>query len=413
MSKKLKTEEVFIQTGYPEHTYAMRDKTDMNFEISLRDGGTHIYLFGDSKSGKSSMWKNYLSKKDIIEIKVSKEITKEDFFNEIANKLEMYIETERESTLENQSELSASASGKIPVFTAKAAVKQTEEDNLKSKFLRVANIRLTLTVIVDELTKVDKVIILEDFHIANEIFVNEISSVLKAFADNRIKVILVGIINRLPEIVTAREDIKGRIKAYDVSKFKNTDLKEIINKGEACLNITISDNIKEFLILESCHKAYVLQALCRMLCYVAQIEETMKDKTYIMDFKLAERACELLASSEDATYENTVRVMSQAGRKSNKQQTYLWLLRVLKNFTIGEEGIELKDIYNKIKELGNTEMTQGSVNSCVAYIPNVLESNSNVVNVIKYENKRLYVTDSFFQFYLKWSTELCDELNIN
>lgn len=40
---KYAVEKVFVQTGYPEHTYAKREITDMNFEMSLRVGGTNIY----------------------------------------------------------------------------------------------------------------------------------------------------------------------------------------------------------------------------------------------------------------------------------------------------------------------------------------------------------------------------------
>lgn len=404
--------EVFVQTGYPEHTYSKREITDMNFEMSLQDGGTHIYLFGYSKSGKSCMWKNYLKSDDIIEIKVTEEMTKESFFKEVVNKLGVYIETERESETGNESVLSGSVSGKTPIFSAKAGAEHKSGDIEKVKYLKAANPGLTLTTVTDEVTSANKIIIMEDFHIAKSQFVKEISSVLKAFADNKVKVIIVGIENRLSEIYDARNDIKGRIKAYNVSEFKNSDLKEIINKGEKCLNINISEAIKNFLVNESFHKAYVLQALCRILCNLEDVQETLIIKKEISNLDNAKKACEYLAFSEDSTYANTVRVIAQSGRKSNKQQTYLWLLRVLKNYSIGEEGIELKDIFQRIRALGNDEMTQGSVNSCVAYIPNVLEKNKNVINVFKYENKRLYVIDEFFQFYLKWALDLHNELQI-
>lgn len=290
------------------------------------------------------MWKNYLKSDDIIEIKITEEMTKESFFNEIVNKLEVYIEIERESESGNESELSGTASVKVPVLSLKTAAKQKSGDNSKVKYIKAANSGLTLTTVTDEVTRANKIIIMVDFHIANSQFVKEIS---------------------------------------------------------------------RFLVNESFHKAYVLQGLCRTLCNLEDVRESSKIKKKISNFDNAKKTFEYLTSSEDSTYANTIRVIAQAGRKSNKQQTYLWLLRVLKNYPIGEEGIELKDIFQRIRELGNAEMTQGSINSCVAHIPLVLETNRNVLNVFKYENKRLYVMDEFFQFYLKWSRDLCNELQIN
>ncbi len=75
MNEKLRNERlldsVFVLTGYPEHTYVNRRKIDMVMKSMLGDKGTHIFLVGDTKTGKSSLWKNYIDSNDVIELKIT------------------------------------------------------------------------------------------------------------------------------------------------------------------------------------------------------------------------------------------------------------------------------------------------------------------------------------------------------
>ncbi|KJS15494.1 MAG: hypothetical protein VR69_13055 [Peptococcaceae bacterium BRH_c4b] len=85
-------EKVFVMTGYPEYTYVEREEIDITMQTALRDKGTHIYLIGESKSGKSSLWAKYLSLEERLEpIIITRQTTIENLYNDIFKRLRSFM----------------------------------------------------------------------------------------------------------------------------------------------------------------------------------------------------------------------------------------------------------------------------------------------------------------------------------
>ena len=319
--------DVFKQTGFPEYTYAVREEYDVIFRNSLLDGGTLIYLYGDSKSGKTSMWKKYIGNDGCLEIKITERMTIQDFYADLMCKVEPFIETQFETIDGDESAVSIGGEGGLKNILSASGEAENKTSSVKTiKYERVANPGLSLTTVTDAVSKIDKTIILEDFQVASDDFVKGISSILKAFADNTIRVIIVGIDNKVPVLVKEREDIAGRITTINLSHFKKNDLKSIIQQGEDRLNVEFSEEVIGFLVEESLERAYILQGLCRLICSLKNITETCKNKQIINDLEDARRACKLFAFSHQAVYEPTARDIAQAATKKNKHDTYRWLL---------------------------------------------------------------------------------------
>ncbi len=224
-----KLEDIFKQTGFPEYTYAEREEYDVIFKNSLLSGGALVYLYGDSKSGKTSMWKKHIGHTEYIEIKTTDKMTIIDFYQELMSEVKPFVETNFETSEGTESSVNMNGEGGFKaVFKASAGAENKDSTIKTSKFERVANPGLTLTTVTDAVSHINKIIILEDFQVATESFVKEIAHVLKAFTDNTIKVIVVGISNRVPTLVKEREDISGRLTTINLSHFKKEELKSII-----------------------------------------------------------------------------------------------------------------------------------------------------------------------------------------
>ncbi len=403
---KYKVADVFVQTGYPEHTYAVRKSLDMNFKTSLMDKGSHIYLWGKSKSGKSSMWRKNMEGQCSISIPITGALDIEGLYNNILNELEAFYISEIENGDTHSAKLKGGFEAKI-IAALKANVEGEEasEDSTKTHEKRVAEPKVDLHTVMNYMKHSDIKLILEEFQCASENFVRELMDCLKAFADNDIKVILVGITDRTYEMFQMRMDLSGRVTVIDVDTFKNDELQQILNLGQEKLNCRFSKEVSAFLISEADKKAYVLQNLCRNLCMIEGIEETAGD-THIFDsMENAIAACKLLADRYNSQYSNTVKVLSSAGTKANQSDSYRTVLRALKNVRVGNDGIAIKDIIGVIREQG-CDIKDGSVNASVPRLKKILENNNKVIQVFDYQDKRLYITDDIFQFYLRWSEEI-------
>lgn len=85
----------------------------MNVKSYLGDKGTHIFLYGCSKNGKSSLWKKYIGTSDFLEIKITKDIDVISLFNIIIEKLKVYIHIEMTRTNVLTNEVNGEVAGEI------------------------------------------------------------------------------------------------------------------------------------------------------------------------------------------------------------------------------------------------------------------------------------------------------------
>ena len=405
---KVLAEDVFVQTGLPKYTYAEREKYDTVFRSTLYDGGVHIYLYGYSKSGKTSMWKKYLSEDDYIEIKITSKMDLNSFCSVLLEKIDPYYL--KSYTEENgaESKISANAKGDIKIFKVGGDAENLTSNLKGSQFERICSPEIELTFITQKAKEAKRIIILEDFQMASESFIIELADVLKAFADDQVKVILVGIDNKMSNIINARNDITSRIATLNLDKFKKEELYEIISKGEEALNVEFSEDVKKMIVDNSFERAYILQGICRSLCRNEKITERQAKKMCITSTDAVEKACELLATSIEGIYDSSFRKMLRAATKANKNDTYRWILRALREVIKNGNGeIEAKTIASKISDLMGGGFNTASIYPC---LKNMVTKQD--INIFKYIEKCLYIDDIMFIFYLKWSDTVEGELHI-
>ncbi len=399
--------EVFKQTGLPEYTYVER-MTDRIFQTALKTGGAHIYLYGKSKSGKTSMWKNYLSSTDHIEIKITTNMTLNSFYSELLTCLDPFYLKEYAETNGSESKVGISVVAKIKrLFHIGGSFENVDSSSKDAQYTRVCAPKMDLTFVCSKAKESKKVIILEDFHRASKKFVCELADVLKAFADDQIKVIIVGIEDKTVEIINARNDIRGRINTINLDTFKKEELYEILKKGESTLNIELSDEVKQLIVENSYERAYILQGICRYLCENESIKAKMKSTKVISDPDIVKSACKVFAESEKGTYHSTFLKIYCAATKRNKYDTYKWILRALREEReFGEDGIEAKTIAGKINSLMGGGFNTSSIYPCLTNMTN----NKQDVDIFRYDDMHLYVDDVMFIFYLKWSDTVREKL---
>lgn len=403
----MRTEDVFKQTGFPEYTYAERWRYDAIFKNALKDGGVHIYLYGNSKAGKTSMWKKYIDSEKHIEIKIASEMKLENFYYELLERIDPFYLKDYTEVTGSESKIGGTAEAGFKIAKVGGKAENVDTNSTDTQYERLFKPEIGLTFVTNKAKEAQKVIILEDFQMASDNFIKELASVLKAFADDQVKVIIVGIDNKTSNILNARSDIGNRINTVNLDKFTKEELLDIISKGEGALKIDLSDEVKEFIVGNSFERAYLLQGICRYLCAVEEIEETQRRNKKIEDIESVKKACQLLAIAVEGTYEKSFLNISRAGTNANKNDTYRWILRALRDgLKIGNEGIEAKNIAQKIRELAG-DFNTASIYPC---LKNMISKQD--IGIFRYEDQRLYVDDIMFLFYLRWCDSICDELEV-
>ncbi len=399
-------DDVFVLTGYPKYTYVERDKIDMSMEAALHDKGTHIYIVGESKFGKSSLWQKHLKSGQYIEpIRINRETNIQSLYNDILNRAQSFILVNTSENETKSETIKVKHKTGIPnLLESQLERELTESEDKNRVHERVGKVCYNINMLIDCLRDYKPRIILEDFHFASDEFVKQFADDLKSLSDEKIQIIIVGVENKIPVLFNERPDLQERILTIEVGHFEDKYLEEIIEKGSDQLNFEVDDIILKFIIKESGNKAYITQNICKHLCMVENIKDRCIKRFTLENMNSAQQACELVAFKNKPQYEKVVHVIGTKQHGNSTYDTYKWILKYLVNNKVNKLGVKLNELHNGIKALGNMDIPQTSIYACVPRLPKLLDKDK-LKQVFKYENKTLFVDDSF-QFFLRWSPNI-------
>lgn len=399
-------DDVFVLTGYPKYTYVERDMIDMSMEAALNDKGTHIYIVGESKCGKSSLWQKYLKSGQYIEpIRINRDTNIQSLYNDILNRAESFVLVKKSENKTKSDIVKANHKTSIintyEVQIASELAKSVTKDITHE---RVGKVCYNINMLIDCLRNHKPRIILEDFHFASDDFVKQFADDLKSLSDEKIQVIIVGVENKIPLLFNERPDLEERILTIEVGHFEDRYLKKIIEKGSRILNFEVDEKILESIVSESSNKAYMTQNICKHLCLVEGIKDKCIKKYRLKDINSLRKACKLVAFKNKPQYEKIVHVIGAKKHGNNAYDTYKWILKYLVNNRVNKLGVKLNELHSGIRALGHTTIPLTSIYACVPRLPKLLDNNK-LKQVFKYENKTLFVDESF-QFFLRWSDDI-------
>jgi hypothetical protein len=126
------------------------------------------------------------------------------------------------------------------------------------------------------------VVIVDDFHRLPEDTKAAVANFMKTLADEEhqnSKLVVIGINKAGDHLVTFGHDIGLRIDVFKMEANPDNKIEELINKGDAALNIDIL--AKDHLVERSIGSFQITQILCHTMCLKSGVSETVKDKKNI------------------------------------------------------------------------------------------------------------------------------------
>lgn len=300
--KKLSDSVFGISNTILEDTYVDRRALDAHFQQLLRRK-THIAIKGPSKSGKSWLRQKILNDAQSIVIQCRLGYKASDIYEAALGKIGVSLtleETKKDSQkgqIELQASIGTDLTGKI---SGKTAAELGAENTIKVKSLGhdVSNLYFVASKIISS----GKRLIIEDSHYLSPDERKNVAYDLKALWDYGCFVIIVGIWGESNLFIHANSDLAGRIEEISLEWLPD-DLRCVITKGEAALNIKISRDIQNRAIKECFGSVGLLQRLMLRLLDEAKIHESQDKLTPIVELYTYESAAMAVAEQLNGVYQ--------------------------------------------------------------------------------------------------------------
>lgn len=304
-------------------SYIERQTVDDLFTDALKHGN-EIIVYGSSKQGKTSLLLNILKSDKYVKVECSPQTQSIDIYKSILRQLNVaFIESE---TSTNSSEHGGKIGGgfkiKIPVvgelgLNGEIADKVANSDTQISKYIEY---NLALAQDVAEVLKsknINRYLVLENFHYLTTEVQETLAFDLRAFQDQGVIFIILGIWREANRLVQFNGDLLDRITEIPVEPWTPADFKRVINKGALILNVDFS-SIEDELITAAFDSIGVVQELCKNACIAAGVEKTAPDKVEITSDHLR-KAITQKASEYGVRHIRNFESFSEIVRKTSNQ----------------------------------------------------------------------------------------------
>jgi hypothetical protein len=161
-------------------------------------------------------------------------------------------------------EVSATVGGKagIPLIAeAKTDVKGTvSADGSTATTKKYSTIGLDA--IVREIGDSDYVVFVDDFHYIERDVREEIGKQIKAAAEKGIRICTASVPHRSDDVVRSNPELRGRVRAIDMSYWTPQELEQIAFRGFRELNVDLAPTIIQALTNEAFGSPQLMQAIC-------------------------------------------------------------------------------------------------------------------------------------------------------
>ncbi|MGF6428360.1 hypothetical protein ABIE91_003580 [Bradyrhizobium elkanii] len=392
-------------------SYVERDHVDDKLlENITRD--KHIIIFGSSKQGKTCLRRHCLSDDDYVLVQCQNTWDISKLSEAILKAAGCEVEVSNTKTVEGKSKLSVKAKGGFKIFGVGTDVEGgTEGEKGNKTEIRAEPLELDSSDPNDLVRALkgigfSKLIVLEDFHYLPQETQEQFSFALKTVHEtSKITFVIVAVWREENRLIVYNGDLAGRVISVDADAWSGSDLQQVIEAGEALLNIQFPAAFKAQLITDSLNSVYVVQECCYKACKLHDVHST-KDELFCFPSDLdAQRLVAEVIQEQSARYSSFITNFA-AGFGETQLEMYKWLLYPVLTSSVEEltAGLTYRQIRTRIegKHPQGTGLNPGNLTQALQSVP-ALQAKKNIKPfVLDYDrsNLRLSVVDKGFLIWL-------------
>ncbi|MBE1556700.1 ATP-binding protein [Sporosarcina limicola] len=390
---KLLAEQVFKPASFPEYTYVSRMSEDINvdYEIRLKQAlkisGCLTSIIGPSKMGKTVLCEKVIVFENLIEVTGVDFSDKNEFWNIIGAKAGLPIsgqfsEMERFTDLNNQKEV-----------------------NKTEKFI------LNKDGVINHFKENGLVLVLDDFHYAQEEVQLHIAQQLKDAIRKEFKAIVISLPHRADDAIRKNADLSGRLSLINIEPWREEELEEIAKKGFKELGIEIQSDIAKKISIESLSSPQLMQYICLSICTLLDSDN---EKIIEVPENILESAYKFTTINFE--YKDVVKVLKEGPNPRGKQRNTFDTKskKTLDIYGLIVEaiadnpplmGLTIDDIKNRIDSLlidSVKKPDKQSIRESLNKLQAILDEKDNIYRVFEWKDHKVHIVDPLFLFYLRW-----------
>lgn len=287
------TQDVFTPTKPARIAFVERDAVNDKLVNSLRTPGKQIVVYGHSGTGKTTLLVNKLQQlyECHITTRCMKGLKFEQLILDAFDQLAPYYTQERQQAQKLTTGIDIGAT----YHMLQAKISGGSSSDSSEKQARILPPQLTPQALGRFLGAQKACWILEDFHKIDDGEKAKLSQLMKVFMDLSdefpdLKIVALGAVDTARQVVEYDPEMRNRVAEIHVTLMTESEISQIIHKGEEALNISISPQIKQLVAKHSNGLASVCHHLCLNMCHAAGITETVDGSPYQVTHEQCEAA---------------------------------------------------------------------------------------------------------------------------
>ena len=345
------TTEVFTPTKQAKLTFVERhvDELNENLVDALRTPGTQVVIYGHSGTGKSTLLFNVVNRlyEKTITTRCTADLTYDQLIINAFDSLNIYYQNATGD--KKSSQITTNISSEYSLI--KAAIGASFANERTTSMQRIVPPQLTAQRLAEFMGAANCCWIIEDFHKIKTDQKTKLSQQLKVFVDSseaypEVKTVLIGAVNTAREVIEYDSEMNNRVAELFVPLMTDTELHQILNKGEQLLNINFGQKIKNEIVRFSSGLASVTHRLALNMCQANNIDSTQTVLKNFNDNDFLKALKKYLSSSSDSMrkrYELATKV-----QKVRKFDNGKIILKAMANLDFNE--IQQNTIFQEIKK---------------------------------------------------------------
>jgi len=410
MNSQIRVQDVFgITSSVPTYTYVDRAGLDARFELLL-DTDKHMVLHGASKQGKTVLRRKSLPEEQCVVVQCRTNWKLEDLYDELLSRLNVLVATETTKSVKTtvSGELKVQGEGSVPMV-AKIAGDLSggfeRENGAEVKTVPAVKQQSTLSFLIDAIKVSGKRVVLEDLHYLEEDQRKRLATDLKAFYEESVFFVMVGVWADQSIFNFYNPDLSGRIEEID-PRWTEQELTEVLNKGQSALNIDIDEELVKQIVADSYRNVGLLQSLAFRFCVESDVTKWQWARKKLTDKDPLQRARLHICQELGAKYTQMARVFERGFRKSTELHVYQNILRIAVQASEAElmNGLAYSDVFDRIHKI-NSAIRASDLTAALNKIARLQVDNGMQRPILSYQSRSriIQLVDVDLLFYKKYS----------
>jgi hypothetical protein len=279
---KIRAVDIFTPSDFPLFTYVAREneKLETRLRDSLSTPGEIVSISGPSKSGKTVLVEKVVGRDSLVTITGAGIHSPEDLWERALDWMETPNSKTTTTTTGGSGGGSVTAKGEVGVpLVAKGSVEAKVEGTLSaSRSLAETGARRGMAQVIDEIGSSEFVLLIDDFHYMDRGIQTEVAKQIKEAARLGVKICTASVPHRSDDVVRGNPELRGRVRAVDLTYWSQNELAMIPGIGFPRLNMDIDAQTTMRFASEASGSPQLMQALCLQACFELNVRETLPAK---------------------------------------------------------------------------------------------------------------------------------------